>query len=216
MTVTLHAEGFEVAQPSQNFTWNTRVETLDFMLNATEAAAERSLLEFAVSIYGFTVALVCLNVRVGRRVEGETVQARTAPARTAFASYASVDRPLVMHMVGAIERSAGLDVFLDCLDLKASDIWKSRLALEIAARDQFLLFWSRRARASPWVEWEWQQALRDKGKGALQFHPLEPDVPPPPALEHLHTGSIHALVAAYYSKQPWWRRAWRAFTARNA
>jgi HEAT repeat protein len=216
VTVTLRAEGFEVTPPRQNFIWNTRVETLDFMVNATETATEHSVLEFAVSIYEFTVALVYLNVRVGERVASETVQASTAPARTAFASYASGDRPLVMHMVGAIERSAGLDVFLDCLDLKASEIWKSRLVLEIAARDQFLLFWSRRARASPWVEWEWKQALHGKGKGALQLHPLEADVPPPPALEHLHTGSIHALVAQYYSKQPWWRRAWRAFKGGKA
>jgi len=208
--VTLRADGFEVPHPSQRFAWNSRIETLDFPLRATEAAAQASVLEFAVAIAGITVAVIGLNVRVGHEAAGATVQSSTAPARTAFASYASADRPLVVHMAGVIERSAGVDVFLDCLDLHASESWKPRLAREIAARDRFLLFWSRRARASRWVEWEWQVALRDKGERALQMHPLEPDVPPPAGLEHLHAGSVHALVAAYYAQQPWWRRAWRA------
>ena len=210
VVVTLRADGFELALPSQRFTWNTRIETLDFRLRAADAAAEEALLEFVVSIDGFTMAVICLNLQVGQSVAGETVQARVTPARTAFASYASADRSLVVHMVGALQRNTGVDVFLDCLDLQASDVWKPRLEREIVACDQFLLFWSRRARASRWVEWEWNVALRDKGVRALQLHPLEPDVPPPVGLEHLHVGSLHALVAAYYAQQPWWRRAWRA------
>jgi len=210
VVVTLRADGFELALPSQRFTWNARIETLDFRLRAADAAAEEALLEFVVSIDGFTMAVICLNLQVGQSVAGETVQARVTPARTAFASYASADRSLVVHMVGALQRNTGVDVFLDCLDLQASDVWKPRLEREIVACDQFLLFWSQRARASRWVEWEWNVALRDKGVKALQLHPLEPDVPPPVGLEHLHVGSLHALVAAHYARQPWWRRAWRA------
>jgi len=120
----------------------------------------------------------------------------------------------VTHMVGAIERSAGLDVFLDCLDLRASEDWKPRLEYEIARRDRFLLFWSRRARSSRWVRWEWEQALRQKDVSALQLHPLEPGVLPPTPLGHLHIGSVHALVAAYFSQQPWWHRIWHAMTSR--
>jgi hypothetical protein len=103
-------------------------------------------------------------------------------------------------MVGAIERSAGISVFQDCLDLKASEAWKPRLTREIGASDLFLLFWSRSAAESLWVEWEWKTALREKGKEAMQIHPLEPDVTPPNALDDLHFADIHAIVADYFSK----------------
>jgi hypothetical protein len=186
---------------------------LDYRLRATDTAAVDSVLEFGVAIAGFTVATVCLDVRVGSHTSRETVEARRTAARTAFASYASSDRALVMHLVGAIERSAGMDVFVDCLKLRTNSSWESAVASEIDARDQFLLFWSQGARSSHWVEWEWQAALRKKGERAIQLHPLEPDVPPPAPLKHLHAGSVHALVAAYYSQQPWWRRLWRAVTS---
>jgi len=214
VTVNLVAEGFEAATASQRFIWNGRTQTLDFRLRATGAAAAQSVVEFTVSIAGFSVARLCLNLQVGQRDDGESVQAFTAPARTAFASYASAERALVTHMVGAIEQSAGLDVFLDCLDLRASEDWKPRLEYEIAHRDRFLLFWSRRARSSRWVRWELEQALRHKDVSALQLHPLEPGVLPPEPLGHLHIGSVHTLVAAYYSKRPWWHRIWHAMLSR--
>lgn len=212
VTVELRAEGFEVPLARQVFTWNGNVETLDFRLRATDGAPHENVLEFVVSIAGFTVAVVCLNIHLGQQAAVRQTQARVVPVRKAFASYASADRGLVVHMVGAIQRSAGVQVFLDCLDLQASESWKPRLAGEIAASEQFLLFWSRHARASRWVGWELQEALRDKDARSLQLHPLEPGVPAPPGLEHLHSDSVHALVAAYHSQQPWWRRVWRALT----
>ena len=212
--VMLAGEGFEVSQPRQRFIWNSRTETLDFAVRASEECTSTSgVLEFDVFVADFLVAVVCLNVSLGKVADPGYQVASTRAARTAFASYASADRSLVAHLVGAIQRSAGIAVFLDCLDLQASESWKPRLAHEILQRDVFMLFWSRKASASAWVEWEWQTAVRDKGAQAMQLHPLEPDVPPPPALRHLHMGSVHALVADFYSDH-WYRHPFRWLSRR--
>jgi hypothetical protein len=112
------------------------------------------------------------------------------PARTAFASYASEDRPRVADRVASLRIAAGLDIFLDCLALRPSEQWKTRLAYEIRERHLFMLFWSEHAAQSSWVEWEWRTALADKGIEAMQAHPLDPwpRAPLPRELEALHFG----------------------------
>jgi len=121
-----------------------------------------------------------------------TVKAEAA--RTAFASYASADRARVLDRVAAVRISAGLDVFLDCLSLHPSEEWKLRLGNEIRSRDLFLLFWTAAAAESEWVTWEWRTALADKGKDAVQVHPLESGVMPPEQLKDLHFGDVMMLV----------------------
>jgi hypothetical protein len=47
------------------------------------------------------------------------------------------------------------------------------------------------------VEWEWRRALALKGLDAMQIHPLENGVKPPPELGALHFGSV-----AMYARGP--------------
>jgi hypothetical protein len=81
-----------------------------------------------------------------------------------------------------------------------NDRWKPRLAREIRNRDLFLLFWSARAKRSEWVTWEWRTALRSKGEESMQIHPLESQVKPPKALQHIHFGDPLMDIRARYSK----------------
>ena len=90
---------------------------------------------------------------------------------------------------------AGPVVFTDCLDLKPGEQYKTRLLNEILARDLFVLFWSENARQSKWVEWEYVTVLDFKGEEPVRINPLQPEVPPPTRLSHLHFGSR----AAWYS-----------------
>jgi hypothetical protein len=120
------------------------------------------------------------------------------PARTAFASYSSKDRLRVLDRVDAIQISAGIDVFQDCLDLNPGEEFKPRLDNEIRERDLFLLFWSKSASESKWVNWELETALKEKGEQALQLHPLDPGVKPPAGLEKLNIGSVAMWVRKGY------------------
>lgn len=109
---------------------------------------------------------------------------------TAFASYASEDRERVVERVLGMKawEPPRLDVFLDFHTMRAGERWRERLAAEISARERFLLFWSRAARASSHVRSEWELALELGGLDSITPVPLElPHVAPPPAqLEELH------------------------------
>jgi hypothetical protein len=197
----VRSDFFDIEHGEQSFTWNGAIESRDFSAKVVpNAPTDNAVLKHDVYVAGFLVAALRLNVRISTTAEEDQRVSTTASApRTAFASYSSQDRSLVVQMVGALERAAGMDIFQDCLDLKASESWKPRLIEEIKARDCFMLFWSASAATSTWVQWEWQTALRDKGKEAMQIHPLQPDIVPPQALSDLHFGSIHAIVAHYYA-----------------
>lgn len=200
--VSLSAEDLQCDEPTQRLVWNGAVEVLDFVLRAPEAAPQgERIVTFRVCVAQIVVAtlrqvvVLCADAHAARDADKTTAYARAASS--GFASYASRDRELVSHLVGAIEQSSGIDLFCDCLDLRPGEQWKPRLAAEIRQRDVFVLFWSREARGSAWVEWEWRTALLEKGLPAIQIHPLQMNVEPPPELSALHVGSIHTLVAEF-------------------
>jgi hypothetical protein len=197
--VRVHGDGLHVGPLHQTFSWTGLKQSLDFVVRADGTAPPTTLLKFDVFILDVRIATLVLNIHVTARPQTEEqAEASAFAPRTAFASYAAKDRGLVTHMVGAIERAAGIDVFQDCLDLKAGEPWKPSLRQEILHRDLFLLFWSHAAKNSDWVSWEWRTALEEKGRESVQIHPVEPDIQPPPELSDLHFGSLHALVAKHY------------------
>ncbi len=117
---------------------------------------------------------------------------RELQVRRAFASYASKDRDEVVRRVQGIS-AAGVDVFLDVASLRAGQDWKRVLAEEGRSRDVLYLFWSRHARESEWVEWEWRSALEHGGLDRIYPVPLmDPsEVPPPEELASLHFNDIY-------------------------
>lgn len=163
---------------------------IPILVGGTAMPEADTLLKFDVLIADIVVAMLRLDLEIARRAAPEPAEVSSQAARTAFASYSSTDRQRVLDRIDAVRIAAGLDVFLDCLSLKPSEQWKPRLDQEIRARDLFLLFWSQAAASSPWVEWEWREALALKGMAAMQIHPLENAVLPPPELEALHFGSV--------------------------
>jgi len=143
-----------------------------------------------VCIGGFLLTRLQLGLTVRSAQSGRSQYPITGISKTAFASYAAEDRPRVLDRIAAIRIATGLDVFMDCLSLDPSQQWQARLEEEISRRDVFMLFWSKWAAKSPWVEWEWRRALRQKELKGIQVHPLEswPKSPLPQELAPLHLG----------------------------
>src|SRR5262249_53211473 len=158
---------------AKRFEWDGRPQILEFAVAVPANAAARSvMLKFHVRIEGLVIERVLLGLELANGPVGSgerSCGAGRLPA-TAFASYSSLDRPRVLDRVAAIRIAAGIDVFLDCMDLNPGEQWKPRLEREIDARDLFILFWSAAAARSRWVSWEWEHAFKTK-KHAMQIQP---------------------------------------------
>lgn len=139
------------------------------------------------------VATIRVDLEIASDAEpAEPASVHVRPARTAFASYASADRARVLDRVASVRLATELDVFLDCLQLRAGDRYEDVLLEQIRQRDLFLLFWSKAASESEWVRVELDTALDAKGEDCLQLHPLGSfaDAPVPERLRHLHFGDL--------------------------
>ena len=118
-----------------------------------------------------------------------TEQASGVRTPAAFASYASSDRSEVLRRVQGIHAwQPGLDIFVDFHSLYSGELWRERLLQEIRKRNRFLLFWSRAARESKEVDFEWRAALGAHGIKAITPVPLQPpdEASPPTELAALH------------------------------
>lgn len=197
VNVRLSSSHIEVSNPNQEFRWNGAWHILRFDAKiAREVQSGTVVLHFDVAAEGLPLVSLRPEIRVRPSPPGPDVSQqfvnRAAP-RSAFASYARGDRRDVLGRVRSLQIFTGIDVFLDCLSIRPGEQWKPKLKQEISAREIFWLFWSREARKSEWVEWEWRTALREKSIEGIQPHPLEPaDVAPPPhELSSLQFGAMY-------------------------
>ena len=201
--VLVRAKHLTIEPPVKRFKWSGTLDTLVFDAEVADDAPETTVvLKYDVVIDDIVVAALRHDLEIRRGADiHETKEVGTTAARTAFASYASGDRDAVLHRVASLRIAAGLDVFQDCLSLRAGQEWKPQLSEEIRRSDLFLLFWSERAATSQWVEWEWRTALGEKEAEALQLHPLEPVKLSliPKELTHLHFEDPAMIIRDYYA-----------------
>jgi hypothetical protein len=86
-------------------------------------------------------------------------QAIARAYRRIFASYSHQDTPVVESCESAAH-SMGDQYLRDVTLLQSGVQWDPRLIQAINDADIFQLFWSKRAATSPFVEREWQHALK--------------------------------------------------------
>ncbi|MFO1326141.1 MAG: TIR domain-containing protein [Rubrivivax sp.] len=182
VTVRLQVDGAEAPAPVE-LEWNGRSALAVFQVQPASPAPQRIELVFHVLLAGVPMGLLPLVVDGASADVAAPAERppRSAPS-SAFASYASADADAVGLCLSALAHWApALAIFQDCLDLRPGEAFKPQLERRIADADAFLLFWSRRAAASPWVRWELDTARRGKAPQALIPMPLEdPAIAPPP------------------------------------
>jgi hypothetical protein len=140
-------------------------------------------LGFEVWVAGFPEAWLWVELEISIEPKPfELTETDGRPTRRVFASYASADLPNVLARISAVAAwDKGLDIFYSWLDLVEGEDWEGRLEKELSLREVLLLFWSRNAKASKWVDWEWRTVLRMKGLKAIQPMPIEPpEIAAPP------------------------------------
>ncbi|MBN2000490.1 toll/interleukin-1 receptor domain-containing protein [candidate division KSB1 bacterium] len=123
------------------------------------------------------------------------IEKNTIAIKKAFASYSSKDREKVIQRVQGIF-AAGVEVYLDIVNLRSGEKWAAEIRRNIIASDVFYLFWSSHARDSAYVREEWQCALETKGLDFINPLPLEDPniVPPPKELSSLHFNSFYLMM----------------------
>jgi hypothetical protein len=174
-------KGFNIDEGEGIIVWKPPRARLQFMLAAAARISEggywakariRTLAEPGVELCRFYIQIQVNRRRVGAAPHTNIRIAKRFP-RTAFASYSRKDISTVMQRVSALS-SVGVDVFVDCLDLREGADWENALNNNAISKDAFLLFWSRSARDSKWVEREWRHALKKRGIRYITPNALEP------------------------------------------
>src|SRR5262249_1011678 len=142
------------------FIWKGGPNLLSFEVSIdADAPAVTTVLKYHVYIGELRVAMLPLEIEIGSHpVSAKQKEVPAERARTAFASYASEDRERVLDRISEAHLSGGLDVYMDCVSLRAGSDWQQCLQQAILSRDLFLLFWSSHAKESEWVTWEWKTA----------------------------------------------------------
>jgi hypothetical protein len=201
VTVRLTGEHVTISPAEREFEWNGRENLASFVVKVdADASCGTTQVCFHVFLGQVQIAFIPMSVEIGAQAGGaQEPRLDVLAPSSAFASYASKDAQAVTQRLSTLVRWAPtLDIFQDCLDLKANAAFKPQLAREIAAREVFLLFWSRHASGSEWVRWEFETAKVRPGIDAVLPMPLEdPTVaPPPPGLEDKHLRD-RFMIAGY-------------------
>lgn len=167
-------EGFQFNPPYLTVVWAEDVQHHEFRMRTIAAHADQSV-NGCVQVWlgPLLFAELPLSVFIG----GTTQDGRQAPVealsdetpemritivplfRKIFASYSHKDRDIVRLCEAAVE-ATGDRYLIDVKLLRSGDKWDERLLQAIDEADLFQLFWSRAAAASPYVEQEWQHALK--------------------------------------------------------
>ena len=182
--VRLTGDGIDLTPVEIAFDWSGRENLAAFAVRVRDDAPDTISLAFEIFVAGVPVAFLPMNVTVATRPAPLVAQeAQASLPSTVFASYSSKDAQSVTQRLSTLARwSPGLDIFQDCLDLQPNKLFQPQIKVEISRRDVFLLFWSRNAAASQWVQWEYRTARDTRGLDAILPMPLEdPAIAPPPA-----------------------------------
>jgi HEAT repeat protein len=207
LTVVVRIDGLTVAEPVATLLWIGTTANCSFAVTVPPAIGSGCRVGTVQILLGpLRMATVHFEVEVGRAASEYVtdVAAVARWVRSAFASYASEDRPDVVARIQGMQKLAPhLDVFLDVVSLRSGEAWKKRVEEEVASRDTFYLFWSVAASRSPWVDAEWRLALSNRGLAYIDPVPLEsPSVAPPPqelASLHFSDWTIELWRAASFS-----------------
>lgn len=186
-----------IAEPMQSLVWRGRPEPVQFAVVVPSDLPDPTALIGTVTVSQENVPFGHIKFKLSVSHDGKSeppaaLGDATHCYRKAFISYASIDRTEVLKRVQLL-RSLRIRFFQDVLDLEPGDRWERQLYRHIDESDLFLLFWSKAARESRWVQEEIRYALMRKGGDDAAPPAILPVIlegPPPPKppeeLAYLH------------------------------
>ena len=191
LSVSLEIDGLQVPNPHNRINWTGEIGNVFFVVSVPKDAAEGTRRAACyIKVNGLEVGRIDFVVKVAAaKGKNSDLEPEFTQHRSAFASYASEDRDMVLAAVsGMKKRSPKLEVFVDVMSLRSNDDWEERLMAEIEKADVFYLFWCNHALRSEWVDREWRRAYELRGASFIDPVPLQSpdDAPQPKELAKKH------------------------------
>lgn len=242
LTLIPQMDGIEFNPAQCTFRWEQPVHRAEFRLRALAGSVPRTargrLTIFWGSVIVGDVPLAMFVVANAEPAMSRASADTGRPYRNIFASYSHRDVNVVEEFDAVIE-TLGDRYLRDVRDLRAGQVWSDELERLIERADVFQLFWSWNALASPFVQKEWEFALRLQRSNFIRPVYWEEPLPergnlPPETLRRLHfhrlrRGDTHQLTTlssapapvsgpalAAPAKKPWFVRATPMLTAAAA
>ena len=184
----LHVPGLRVDEPVQSTIWRGTEHPVTFAVTARPGTTRGAhVARLTVRVDGLPVGRIAFRVELGDPAFGPA-DFEVKTYRKAFASYCRADEEEVLKRL-QLRDQLPYQVFVDVLSIRSGEDWAARLQAELESCDVFLLFWSKAASESQWVERESRLAAeRQRATGSPDVLPYVLEVPfprPPPALSHL-------------------------------
>lgn len=170
--VRVYGENLIVDPEEDEFQWGGEKHILDFRVNVAKSAMGPRDLKFDVYVENYRICRIWMPLEVSSQPSKKLQNKTVSSPQTAFASYATEDRLRVLDRVATLEIHCGLRVFLDCISMRPNAKWRELIPEMVLESDQLLLFWSKAARDSRWVDKEWRIAFKQKGIDGIEIHPL--------------------------------------------
>ena len=179
--VVLSSPNIEIDDPVSELRWYGKHQRFSFDVYVPESYSGKQIL-FNAQVYFNGVLATKLKFFAKCVGEAEPVKVERQDILSAFISYASQDRSTVTMIIQGLKKARpDLQIFFDVESLRAGEAWENQLKSKISDCDILYLCWSRNAKDSKWVEFEWRYALANKGIDCIEPIPLEePSVCQPP------------------------------------
>ncbi len=194
LTLIPQMDGIEFNPAQCTFRWEQPVHRAEFSFRALSGSVPRTA-RGRLTIFWGSVIVGDLPLAMFVVANAEPSMARPSadtarPYRNIFASYSHRDAGVVDEFDAVIE-SLGDRYLRDVRDLRAGQVWSNELEQLIERADVFQLFWSWNALASPFVQKEWEFALRLQRANFIRPVYWEEPLPergnlPPETLRRLH------------------------------
>ena len=189
ITIVLSSPDLEITDNTESHIWQGGYLNFSFAVEVPEEYAKRQIL-FVASVYINDIIATRLKfVAKCKTLIEQKMEITREDILSAFVSYASQDRKRVARIIQGMKKARpDMDIFFDVESLRSGDDWKKKIRREIDKKDILFLCWSKYARDSEWVDYEWRSALKIKGADSIEPIPIEPpeSCPPPDELGGKH------------------------------
>ncbi len=204
--VVLSSKDIDIDDCEEEGIWQGKYLELGFVVEVPEQYSKKQILLCASVYVNDLIATKLKLIADVQSEETQKIKVERDDVTSAFVSYASKDRDRVAAIVQGMKKARpDLNVFFDVESLRSGQKWKEALESEIDKSSVLFLCWSKFARESEWVDFEWRYALEKKGEDFIDPIPIDPpELCPPPAelqQKHFNDRMIYVIKALEYMNQ---------------